>query len=113
MVDPPGHERLDALDLAALHGAQLADLDDPLAAQILGAVLGAQVGDLVGEPASSMRDGGAAVLLPTPCGAFEDQAVVGLAAGLGTRGRRPKSASAATFSTYALGLSVGVSVTPR
>src|SRR5262249_49685732 len=57
VVRGSGHEGFDALDLAAPEGAQLCQLVQPLASEILGAVLGAKVADLVSEPVQVRHQG--------------------------------------------------------
>jgi hypothetical protein len=50
VVNPPGDERFDPLDFVRANCGQLGELDNPDATQVLAAVLGSKVGDLIGEP---------------------------------------------------------------
>ena len=79
-IDGAGQERLDARDLGATDSIELGNLDDPNAAHLLGGVLAADLGELIGEPVCAGEHLDRTRLL-TALRTFENQHVIDLDAG--------------------------------
>ena len=97
MVDIARDEGFHSLERGSLERGDLGELDDPLAAQILRAVLGPEIGDLVREPIVPSQDAQAGRLADA-LRPLEDDDVVDLAARAvdpGDRGDQPLGPDAA------------------